>query len=102
MLRGGDVYLRDVLTDAGMRSPSRSSAVDSALTSTRARVASLVSARRTKNALSADELSALRDEWTSMSHSLRTLLGPDVNRYLAPPHPSPNEAHHHRAMEKHP
>jgi len=100
MVYGGDVYLRDVFTDAACASPSRAAAVDSVLANARARIASRVGARRARNALSADELSALRGEWKSMSDSLRTLLGPDVNRYLAPPHASPSDAHHHRAMKQ--
>ncbi|MDB4891286.1 MAG: hypothetical protein JWL61_3141 [Gemmatimonadetes bacterium] len=97
MLNGGDVYLRDVLTDAGLRTPARSVAVDSALASSRERVASVVSARRASKALSPDELSALCGEWRAMSRSLRTLLGPDIDQYLAPPHASPSDAHQHRA-----
>jgi hypothetical protein len=100
MLNGGDVYLRDVLTDAGLRTSARSMAVDSALAGSRARVASLVSARHAAKSLSEDELSALRGEWRTMSESLRTLLGPDVDQYLAPPHASPADAHHHAALVK--
>jgi hypothetical protein len=97
MLNGGDVYLRDVLTDAGLRTSARSGAIDSALERSRERVASLVSARRSPNAVSVDELSKLHEEWRAMSRSLRTLLGPDIDQYLAPPHASHTEAHHHPA-----
>jgi hypothetical protein len=91
MLNGGDVYLRDVLTDAGMRTGARTSSVDSVLATARTRVASLVGARRAAKSLSADELSALRAEWRVMSESLRAVLGADVDQYLAPPH---NVGHH--------
>jgi len=94
MLNGGDVYLRDVLTDAGMRTPVRASHVDSVLARSRARVATLVAARRSPRMLSDDDLSMLRAEWRSMSEALRGLLGPEVERYLAPPHASPHADHH--------
>ncbi|MEO5816702.1 MAG: hypothetical protein ABIT20_15620 [Gemmatimonadaceae bacterium] len=86
MLHGGDVYLRDVLTDAGMRTTVRASAVDSVLATTRMRVQSLVDGRRAVLSLSLDELSALRSEWHMMSASLRSLLGREVDRYLAAGH----------------
>jgi hypothetical protein len=94
MLNGGDVYLRDVLTDAGMRTSVRAPAIDSALATARARVATLVSARGAPQSLTADELSALHGEWRVLSESLRALLGADVDRYLAPPHASPHSADH--------
>ncbi|MEO8334657.1 MAG: esterase-like activity of phytase family protein [bacterium] len=99
MLHGGDVYLRDVLTDAGMRTPSRASAVDSVLATTRTRVQSLIGARRVATALSYDELASLRGEWMAMATALRSVLGRDVERYLAPPHASPNEAHRHASPD---
>jgi uncharacterized protein YbjT (DUF2867 family) len=74
--------------------------VDSLLASTRVRVAALVRARGAARSLSADEVSALRGEWRSLSDSLHALLGRDVDRYLAPPHASPSDAHRHRAAEK--
>jgi hypothetical protein len=95
MLNGGDVYLRDVLTDAGMRTGARTSSVDSVLATARTRVASLVDARRAATSLSAEELSALRAEWRVMSESLRAVLGADVDRYLSPPH----DVGHHAAIE---
>ncbi len=99
MLNGGDVYLRDVLTDAGLRATARTMAVDSTLATSRARVAALVRARRSPKALSTDELSALQGEWQAMSKSLRTLLGPDIDQYLAPPHASPTDVHQHVARK---
>jgi len=60
MLNGGDVYLRDVLTDAGMRTSVRAAVIDSVLATAHARVARLVSPRPAPTSLSTDELSALR------------------------------------------
>ena len=99
MVHGGDVYLRDVLTDAGLRTPARSMAIDSMLAIARERVVSVVSARQSPKLLTTDELSALRAEWHSLAASLRTLLGTGVDQYLAPPHASPSGVHQHRAGE---
>ncbi len=102
MLNGGDSYLRDVLTDAGMRSAEQATPVDSVLAASRARVAALVGARVAATSLSHEQLSALRDEWYAMSSSLRALLGADVDKYLAPPHASPHGAQHRAGVRNTP
>ena len=82
----GDVYLRGVLTDAGARTSLNAPAVDAAIASARARVLSLVSGARAKEALSSEDLSALRAEWLALAAALHALIGPSVERYLMPAH----------------
>lgn len=98
---GGDDYWRDLLTDARLRTDERAAAVDAALASARSRVLARVPASGARSL----DLAAVGREWRSLTASLRTLLGPDVERYLAPSHsrPSaadPRAAHHHMHLER--
>jgi len=97
LLSGGDVYLRDLLSDARLRTEANAGQVDSVLTRTRTRVGRIASTSAPSRTLSADALAALRDEWSSLERSLGATLGVDVARYLAPPHMSAGAAHHHEA-----
>ena len=87
---GGDDYIRNVLTDAGLRSASNGASVDSAIASTRAAAAAIIAMPRPDKSLSAQQLAILRNAWRSLSSSLTQIIGTDVSRYLAPQH----SAHH--------
>lgn len=82
----GDGYLRDLLTDAGLRDSSNAVRVDAAIADARTRVAAVTSAWRTSDATPPGDAAALRDEWISLERALRGMLGPAVERVLAPPH----------------
>jgi hypothetical protein len=96
LLNGGDGYLRDVLTDAGMRTSTNATSIDAILAGARSRVASVVATPRATKALADSDLMALRTEWQSMSAALRAMLGTSVDRYLVPAHPSPHAGHAER------
>jgi hypothetical protein len=90
LVGGGDGYLRDVLSDAHIRTLANAEAVDSIIA--RARTGAGAVARRGDFAVQ-----DLRGIWTSLSASLRAQLGPDVDRYLVPPHQASHSAHQHPA-----
>jgi hypothetical protein len=75
---GGDAFLRDALTDAELRTPANSAAVDSAIDTARSRAATLVRADA--------DVVALRATWTNLSTSLERVLGPGVREILHPVH----------------
>jgi hypothetical protein len=92
----GDAYLRDLLTDAGVRSASRADAVDGIIAASRARVVDVVARSRGRPAVSPVDLAALRAEWSTLARSLRSIAGPEVDRFLAPPHPTAATGEPHR------
>jgi hypothetical protein len=75
---GGDEFLRDVLTDAGLRTTSNASAVDSAIASARGRAAANLAAHA--------DAPALRETWSDLGSSLERVIGPRVRDVLAPSH----------------
>lgn len=86
---GGDEFFRRVLTDAGLRHGSNTAAVDAAIA--RARTGAelaIADARSAATVSSPVDLSALRAVWSDFGASLRTVIGPSVEPFLAPPHPA--------------
>jgi hypothetical protein len=98
---GGD-YLRDLLTDAGVRDSTNAPRIDAAIAAARLRSESVVARARTRPGAvaSVDDVVALRAEWTSLEHSLRTIAGPAVTSLLAPPHPAAAREHHPAAARE--
>ena len=84
----GDRYLRDLLTDAGLRDTSNAAHVDALIANARTRVADVASAWRSPGATPPDDAAVLRDEWIALERALRATLGPTVTQLLAPPHPA--------------
>ncbi len=85
---GGDVYLRDVLTDAGLRDSASERATDVAIAAARADVQEVAARARAAQRISPDDVVVLRKIWRTLGDSLRARLGPAVEPFLAPPHPS--------------
>jgi hypothetical protein len=81
---GGDEYLRDVLTDAGLRTPSNSATVDSAIAAARLRAIAVLRP--------VPDVAALHDAWSALATALETALGPNVRQIIRPTH-----AHVHAA-----
>jgi hypothetical protein len=75
---GGDEFLRDMLTDAELRTPSNSAAVDSAIDAGRARAAKFLGPQC--------DFVALRDTWMELSETLERMLGPSVRQIVRPAH----------------
>jgi hypothetical protein len=87
LLVGGDAYLREVLTDARLREPSNAARVDSAISAARYESAQIVARLRNAELVTEGDAEALRHSWRALAASLRTVVGPPVEAYLAPPHP---------------
>jgi hypothetical protein len=94
----GDAYLRDLLSDAGLRDSLNARAVDGAIGTSRANATAIV--ERARGGVSAADLLALRAEWSSLERALRLAAGPSVARYLAPPHSAAMDAHHRGASRR--
>lgn len=75
---GGDEFMRDVLTDASLRTPSNAPAVDSAIASARGRAVADIAAHA--------DAQALRETWSDLGSSLERVIGPRVRDVLAPSH----------------
>lgn len=82
---GGDAYLRDVLTFAGIVG-SRGAEVDTLLAMAATRVQRVIARTTSAGAVRDDDVAALRTEWRDLAAALRALLGAPVGPYLAPPH----------------
>jgi len=93
----GDRYLRDLLTDAGLRDSSNAERVDAAIADARTRVAAVTSAWRASGATPSGDAAALREEWIALERTLRGMIGPAVERVLAPPHSASLEHQRHGA-----
>ncbi|MEO8564009.1 MAG: hypothetical protein ABI601_18155 [bacterium] len=93
----GDEYLRDLLSDAGLRDSANAVRVDSIIATSRARARVIVGLARARpgGAATDEALDALRAEWASLSLALRGTVGETVARYLAPPHSASMTAHRH-------
>lgn len=100
LLSAGDAYLRNVLTDARVRVPANEARVDAAIVASRSRVASLTSGARNAGGATVSDVDALGREWQSLARALREIIGPQVERYLAPPHPAAGTGHQHDAPRK--
>lgn len=85
---GGDEYLRRVLTDAGLRT-GNTHAVDAAIEVARLAAGSVAERARARGAMTATDADQLRDAWASLARQLRSVIGPAIEPFLAPPH-----AHH--------
>ena len=83
---GGDDFLRDVLTDAELRTPRNAAIVDSLIAAARENV--LASVGRDANA------AALREAWSGLSRSLERTIGPAVRPILSPAHSGVHELAH--------
>ena len=83
---GGDKYLQDVLSDAGIRTASNSNAIDAALSEARAQVEKLAERAKQTGAFETGEEVRLKAVWTTLSNQLRLLLGAAVQPFLEPPH----------------
>lgn len=83
---GGDKYLQDVLSDAGIRTTSNSEAIDAAVGDARAPVEKLAEPAKRTGASESGEEVRLKAVWTTLSNQLRALLGARVQPCLAPPH----------------
>lgn len=79
---GGDAFLRDVLTDAGLRTPQNSAAVDSVIATARARALT---------ELRPAETTTLNETWTQLASALERVIGPGVRAVLGP---SSGHGHH--------
>jgi hypothetical protein len=89
---GGDAYLRDVLSDGGLRERrecGRGGLVDWRRAG-RGRRRDGPSAARGR--VGAADVTALRATWSELGRSLRARLGSAVDPYLVPPHPEPHAA----------
>jgi len=75
---GGDVFLRDALTDAALRTPANSAVVDSIIASARARAASSLAAE--------PDGAALESAWVDLGAALERAIGPEVRAVLVPAH----------------
>lgn len=93
----GDRYLLDLLTDAGLRTPSNAAQIDDVVARSSAQARVVADRARAAHLLSADDVAALRAEWSALEQSLRAALGPDVERYLAPPHSAMHSGEHQAA-----
>ncbi len=80
---GGDVFLRDALTDAALRTPANSAVVDSIIASARARAASSLGTQ--------PDPAALQLAWADLGAALERALGPAVRAILVPAH---DRVHH--------
>jgi hypothetical protein len=98
---GGERYLRDVLTDAGLADSSHAAAIDATLAQARATVEPIVARARAAGSVSAAELTALGTTWRTMAAALERALGSKVRPLLAPPHAAPPHATAPRAPGEH-
>jgi len=73
---GGDEFLRDVLTDASLRTLSNSATVDSAIAAARSR--SIAALRPTP------DVATLHDAWRDLATALEGALGPSVREIMRP------------------
>jgi hypothetical protein len=89
---GGDAYLRDVLSDGGLRNVTNAAAVDSSIGAARAAATAVMGRARHAGRVGAADVTALRATWSELGRSLRARLGSAVDPYLAPPHPEPHAA----------
>jgi hypothetical protein len=83
---GGDEFLRDALTDAGLRTPANAGVVDSAISAAKVRA----SAKLLPNA----DAGALRDVWMELAMALERVLGPNAREIVRPAHSHGHEAAH--------
>ena len=75
---GGDVFLRDALTDAALRTPANSAVVDSIIASAHARASVSLSAE--------PNAAALESTWLDLSAALERTIGPAARSILIPAH----------------
>ena len=75
---GGDVFLRDALTDAALRTPANSAVVDSIIASAHARATSSLGAE--------PNVAELESTWSDLSAALEQAMGPRVRAILVPAH----------------
>jgi hypothetical protein len=83
---GGDRFLRDVLTDAGLRRAANAVPVDSAIDSARAAALRVLADARAVGGADAGHLNSLRVTWQALQDALVASAGPDVRHYLTSGH----------------
>ena len=82
---GGDAFLRDALTDTGMRTPANAAQVDSVIAAAKSRVAQSV----TRGA----DIGELRAAWSGLASDLERVVGPDVRTVVGASHNHAHEIH---------
>jgi hypothetical protein len=83
---GGDRFLRDVLTDAGLRGAGNAAPVDSVIGSARAEAERVLGDARSVGGAHAEHLKSLRATWRSLQDALVVAAGPEVRHYLTSGH----------------
>ena len=81
---GGDAFLRDALTDIGMRTPANAAQVDSVIDAAKARVA--------RNMTHGVDTGELRAAWSGLASGLESVVGPEVRGVVGASH---NHVHGH-------
>ena len=89
----GDEFLRELLTDAGLRTESRAAAADSVIAGARTRAQTIVARISRGNQVDERSLLELRLVWREMAASLEQLLGGHTAALLAPPHRARGHEH---------
>jgi len=89
-LAGGDDYLRNALSVAGLRTPAREAEVDAAIVEAAAAATKVIVRAREELVASAADTEALRGIWGALRTRLRAALGPEVDVLLTP---APAHAH---------
>lgn len=89
----GDEFLRALLTDAGLRTPSTAAATDSIISATRDRSLAIAARLRAAGRTDDESLTRLRGAWRAMAASLVELLGDRTVTLLTPPHALPGHVH---------
>lgn len=83
---GGDRFLRDLLTDAGLRREANAAPVDAAIAHARTESERVLGAARAAGGANAAHLAAFRSTWRTLQEALVVSAGPAVTRYLTSGH----------------
>lgn len=89
LVSGGDRYIRDVLTDAVVRTTANAVPVDSVIVYATERIARVVRDMRAMHETDGPALTSLATQWRALLRGLSIVTGGDVEKYLAPAHAQP-------------
>jgi hypothetical protein len=90
LVSGGERYVRDVLTDANIRTASNSASVDFVIAEARGSVTKILAPHRVDGLLGPSQSDALAAAWRELNVSLEKVVGENVQRLLAPAHTAGN------------